>query len=810
MKQTKRLWITLLISMGVLCASAQQADYIVSGRACDRNVRTAIPFVRVSLVDADDSSAAYSCLSDGTGYFVFSHVKPGNYLLKISSLNYKTLLVPLEVMRHRMLDTLWMDTDPYSLKAVTVKEKRPIYTVDGEKNIYNVKEDPSVQAGTMADALQQAPGLEVDVEGNVSLRGMSDVEIRINDEPSHLTAITLKQYLKSMPASMVKRIEVIPNPSARYASSGGGIVNIVTTSPVNSSEFLSFGTGVASLPYVLPWITYVYSKKDLSLNVFGGCNYYFSDATESGYRHILTEEKLPYSEDSYSFTHKERNCNAFVGFTLAKAVDSLSTLMLYATGFPGKSVRDRQTENLRREFVLLPPEYAFSQLESASTIGLRGNGGFMYQRRLSGGRRLTGRGGANASTYSLPSEQQRIFETLPEKDVHLRLDAARRSIGTNLSVDYIHPCHNKAEWDLGASFQYNYQTDLKDYSIKENTETDFHADTVRSFHSEFHTSQSALYTTLQQQVWKLKVKAGLRMECQNLRGLYPSDPSFDFSRDYLSLLPSLHFSYQTPNHHHAFTMSYTRRCTPPGVAQLTSFVIYDLESFSVGNPELSKAFNHQLEAGWTRYFTHASVGLNAYYRATRNEIGNLSDVVYSDFLGRIVSFTQDVNIGDARRTGGELNLTYRPKPFLMFRVYARLFEDDYSYRFRAGETLERRMLSGAVRANVWAKWKIFELFASGNFITATQGLLYERASNKSIDCGMSADLFTHRMSVYVNAKDIFNWNRTVKTGNNPYYAYQSTSDYVSRYLAVGLTFRFGKMELERQARKGGTLDENNM
>ncbi|MBQ2488736.1 MAG: TonB-dependent receptor, partial [Bacteroidales bacterium] len=260
MKQTKRLWITLLISMGVLCASAQQADYIVSGRACDRNVRTAIPFVRVSLVDADDSSAAYSCLSDGTGYFVFSHVKPGNYLLKISSLNYKTLLVPLEVMRHRMLDTLWMDTDPYSLKAVTVKEKRPIYTVDGEKNIYNVKEDPSVQAGTMADALQQAPGLEVDVEGNVSLRGMSDVEIRINDEPSHLTAITLKQYLKSMPASMVKRIEVIPNPSARYASSGGGIVNIVTTSPVNSSEFLSFGTGVASLPYVLPWITYVYSK----------------------------------------------------------------------------------------------------------------------------------------------------------------------------------------------------------------------------------------------------------------------------------------------------------------------------------------------------------------------------------------------------------------------------------------------------------------------------------------------------------------------------------------------------------------------
>lgn len=806
----KKIWFLVMFGASVLCVSAQQTDYIVSGHACDRNVQTGIPFVRASLLDAEDSSAVYSCMSDGEGYFIFSHVKPGNYLLKVSSMSYKTLCLMLEVKNHQMLDTLWMDMASHSLKAVTIKEKRPIYTVDGEKNIYHVKEDPSVQAGTMADALQQAPGLEVDVEGNVSLRGMSNVEIRINDEPSHMTAITLKQYLKSMPASMVRQIEVIPNPSARYAASGGGIVNIVTTSPINSSEFLSFGTGVASLPYVLPWITYVYAKKDLSLNVFGGFNYYFSDASESGYRHIFTEEKLPYSEDSYHFTYGERNCNAFVGFTLAKALDSLSTLMLYATGFPCKNVRDRQTEYLRKEFVLLPPEYAFSENEDASTIGMRGNGGFMYQRRFSGGRRLTGRGGANASTYSLPFERQRFFESLPERDVHLRLDAVRRSIGSNLSVDYIHPRQNKGEWDLGASFQYNYQTDLKDYSIKKNTETDFHADTVRSCHSDFHTTQAALYTTLQQQVWKLKVKAGLRVECQNLKGLYKQDPSFDFSRDYLSLLPSLHLSYQTPKHHHVFTMSYTRRCTPPEVAQLTRFITYDLESFSVGNPELSKTFNHQLEAGWTRYFNKASVGLNAYYRVTREEIGHLSDVVYSDFLGRMVIFTQDVNIGNVRKTGGELNLTYKPKPFLMFRVYARLFDDAYSYRFRAGETLDHRMLSGAIRANVWAKWKIFELFASGNFVTATQGLLYETASNKSIDCGLSADLFKHRMSVYVNAKDIFNWNKMVKTGNNPYYAYQSTSDYVSRYLAVGLTFRFGKMELERQARKGGTLDGNNL
>ena len=807
----KHLLLSTLALLLVFTAGAQQTDCIVSGRACNRNTRTGIPFVRTSLLDAKDSSTAYSNLSDETGYFVFAHVKPGNYLLKISSRNCRTLWQTLEVKQHRLLDSLWMDEDAHALKTVTVKEKRPVYTVDGEKNIYHVKDDSSVQAGTMADALQQAPGLEVDIEGNVTLRGLSNVEIRINDEPSHLTDVTLKQYLKSMPANMVKRIEVISNPSARYASSGSGIVNIVTTSPINSSKFLSFGAGAASLPYVTPWITYVYAKKDLSLNVFGGYNYYVSDVGENGYRNIFADDGKPYSEEAYNYTYKERNHNAFAGFTLYKALDSLSVLSLYATGFPCSNPRNRHTDYLRREFVLTPPEYAFSQDEDASTAGLRGRGGFSYDRRLSpDGRKFTGRGSLDISSYSLPHEVQRIFEDLPERDVRLRCDADRRSLGASLSADYIHPYSHQGEWSLGSAFQYNGQTDVKDWEIRERQETVFHEDTVRSYRSDFRNTQLALYTTVQQQVWKLKVKAGLRMEYRNLRGLYPSDPSFDFSRDYLSLLPSLHLSYQTPDRHHAFVMSYTRRCAVPGTAQLTRFVTYGVEDFSTGNPELEKAGTHQLEAGWTRYFTKASVGLNAYNRFTRNEISSLSDVAYSDFLGRMVCFTQDVNIGNTRKTGGELNLTYRPGNFLMFRVYARVFDDSYSYRFRSGETLDHRMTSCALRVNVWGKWKMFELFASGDFITATQGLLYEAEPNKSISCGLSTDLFKRRMSLYINATDIFDWNRKRMTGNNPYYAYQSITEYTSRYLAVGLTFRFGKMELERMARKGGTPESNNL
>ena len=92
--------------------------------------------------------------------------------------------------------------------------------MDGEKNMYNTKEDASIQTGTASDALQNAPGVEVDAEGNITLRGVSSVEIWVNDRPSHMNEEALKQYIKQLPANAIERIEVIANPSALMADLG--------------------------------------------------------------------------------------------------------------------------------------------------------------------------------------------------------------------------------------------------------------------------------------------------------------------------------------------------------------------------------------------------------------------------------------------------------------------------------------------------------------------------------------------------------------------------------------------------------------
>ena len=182
------------------------------------------------------------------------------------------------------------EPDTLVLESVSIVADRPLFSVEGEKTLYQVSDDPTVQSGMASDALQNAPGVSVDVEGNVTLRGASDVEIWINDQPSNLTEESLKVYLRSLPANAIDRIEVITNPSARYATDADGIINLVMNTKVKKNEFFCFGTNASSQPYVMPWVSYLWKNDKWTVNVYSNMYYYHGTSKESS-------EKTLYSED---------------------------------------------------------------------------------------------------------------------------------------------------------------------------------------------------------------------------------------------------------------------------------------------------------------------------------------------------------------------------------------------------------------------------------------------------------------------------------------------------------------------------------
>ena len=156
--------------------------------------------------------------------------------------------------------------------------------------------------------------------------------------------------------------------------------------------------------------------------------------------------------------------------------------------------------------------------------------------------------------------------------------------------------------------------------------------------------------------------------------------------------------------------------------------------------------------------------------------------------------------------GFSYNMMYRPSGFFNLRFYANLYNSHIETVF-AGQDYTYDIWSYSFNMNLWAKlWNKIEVTASGYYSSPTQSLFSEWHSRYGVNAGLKADFFDRKMSVFVNASDIFNTNRSGSSNSSPYVESTSDSKFNSRAVSVGVTFRFGKMELERAARQGA--DDN--
>ena len=262
----KKTLVAVLMAVVSLQGGVWGQNYQVSGTVSDAETGEAMPFVNVALMRQSDTVFMRGATSDMNGAFVIGSVDSGSYLMQVSFVGYLPILNNVHVSGDVDGLVLKMRRGT-TLEAVEITAEKPLYVMDGEKNMYNTKEDASIQTGTASDALQNAPGVEVDAEGNITLRGVSSVEIWINDQPSHMNEEALKQYIKTLPANAIERIEVITNPSARY-STNGGVINIVTNQAVKRNELLCVGVRANTMPSVSPWLSYVWANEKVDFNVY--------------------------------------------------------------------------------------------------------------------------------------------------------------------------------------------------------------------------------------------------------------------------------------------------------------------------------------------------------------------------------------------------------------------------------------------------------------------------------------------------------------------------------------------------------------
>ena len=690
------------------------------------------------------------------------------------------------------------------LQEVGISATKPVYMTDGEKTLYNVSEDPAVQTGTAADALQNTPGVEVDVEGNVTLRGVPSVEIWLNNRPANMNAEALKNFLQQLPASNIERIEVITNPSARYSAQGtGGIINIITVSNIKKNSFLSFGARGSIAPEVIPFISYVYSDRKFYISTY--LHYWYSTS-----HHEIHSESAMYDNSgtlssnmssNYTRRFREDQIGLFVNATWTP--DTANTFYFSGGLYPQWTNFGRVDSTKWHEYLYHPGDYSYWETNRSKSFVASGYAGLWYEHKFNNRRhKLSVTASYSGSGYWMNGTILRDYawNELSDRDWLQSYDYAYHQ--TYTSLDYTIPYHPNGEIEAGVSGNYTFNKNIVKYDTLVNTEAASYYvnDHLRSMDRYERDGSFDAYVTLQHRFGGFTLKGGLRSEMLSLNLDYSNSSSHNLHKLYWGLFPSIHLSYRTKNMHN-LKLSYTRRVNNPRATDLTTYRTYDEDSFSTGNPDLLQAYTNSVEAGWTKYIKKfGNIGVNAWFKNTKDEFSTLIDVCYDPYFGRVVSYTQPINAGRTLNTGVEVNMNYQLKTFMSIRFYGNLYYMKSSFQFRDEEQAYKvDNLGYSFRLNFWAKlWKVLEVNVSANYQSKSVSLFTTVGSRYSIDLGLRAEFWKHRIAVYVNVDDIFDWNRNSTVNDNPYFNHSDTKrvSWQARTLRFGLIFKLGRMELE--------------
>ena len=779
-----------------------------------------LPYVNVAVLDSIDSSFVKGGISNMDGRFELNEVPQGAFLLRVSAIGYENYVHPFRVSNNTDLGTLRIQPGMISLGEVTVSAERPIYAMDGEKLVYNVSEDPSIQTGTTEDALQNAPGVEVDVEGNITLRGVSSVEIWVNDKPSKLTEENLKTYLQTLPANAIARIETITNPSAKYATDAEAVINIVTSAHIKSNQFVSFGVNGSNQPFLSPWVSYMWKKEKLSFNLFASGRY--SDrqnATEGWEMRRKDDAGGSYDTTWYKTSNQQEDSRRISGnffMDVNYEIDSTSDISVDAGGFYNNNHsysnrRDEQT------FYMNPADSIIAYSIGDTTKGQSGFGhlGADYTKKFDEkGHNL--RIGLNSRLSKNANDQyyDRFYDVYFDRNENRYLLTDQFNLGVNLDARYNRPYSDDGELSYGLRADYEtHNNDYQRYYSTDGGATYDSIDVLRTYH--FNGSETGVNADVN---WTHRwggftLSSGVGVGNDRIFYEYISDMPFaDKNTLYFwNVRPSIHLTYRTEDMHN-FKLNYSMRMMHPDEEEISSFRRYGEQSYSTGNPNgLKNGYTHNMEAGWQKFFDRfGNMGLEAYGGLSTNLIEPLTDSEYDKYLNDIVSYSIPYNLGTSWRYGTSLNMTYRPSGFFNVRLYANLYNYGYKMEYdRDGvhQIDQNDKWSWSVRVNAWAKiFDQLQLTTAAGYTSPTIGLMSERKARYYLNIGARSDFFKRRLSVFINVQDIFNWGAKIGSGSsntNPYYLTDSTRKMLnSRYISAGITLRFGKLELEKTAKEG--------
>ena len=790
----------------------------ITGSVNDASMK-GIHSATVSLLKAKDSSVTKFVATGKDGEYEFLSIADGKYFVSVSSVGYaKVASAPFEISSSNStinVPALVVSEQIKDMGGVTVTAKKPFIEARPDKTIVNVDASPTSAGATVLELLEKSPGITVDNDGNISLRGKAGVIIMIDGKPTYLSSTDLANLLKNMPASQLEQIEIMTNPSAKYDAAGNsGIINIKTkkgrASGFNGSimagittSFFKAGDALYVTPKSQNSINFNYRKN--KFNFFGNYN----PNVYNGRGNLNIERRFfddngniaGYSDIATRFKFGNNNHSLKVGVDFF--ADKKNTFGVVASGFMFNGHPTPVTVNTLSDA---------NHEETSSMVSLTENkidfnnfsGNFNYRHVFdTAGTELTVDldyiGYRNTSDMLLTTEfydnmHQQSSDPLLLKG-HLPSDINIYSIKS----DYTHPFKG-GRVEAGIKSSYVKNNNIVDY---QRLNADKWVPDSRSNQFIYDENINAAYVTVNKQLKKWTLQGGLRVENTIAKGYQVTNDS-TFKRNFTDLFPNAYITY-TINQKNSLTLSYGRRITRPNYQDLNPFTYFlDSLSYRQGNPYLLPQFTNNVE------LTHTFNGKIITTLNYNNTTDVISQIFKQNSQTKIVYFTAD-NVAKFINMGISITAPVTITKWWNTNFFTNIYNNHYKGIYNA-EPLDISYTSFMVNiTNTFTIKQGFSLELSGFYRGKGVDQLTINQPIYQMSIGGQKNILKNKATVRLNIRDPFAWQeyRGVTDYGNIYAKIHNKFD--ARQVTATFTYRFGKniQQPPQRRRNSATQDEQN-
>lgn len=804
MKAITYVYCTLFACASTAVFSQEKNQFVVTGNVVEKSTNVPLEYASITIESTTNTTNITGDITDANGNFNIP-VTPDTYKIRVEYLGYKTFTFePKQITADLNLGTITIEGDNEVLNAVVIETKRAAVELKLDKRIYNVGDNAVVKGGNASDVLDNIPSVEVDSEGNVSLRGNESVRVLIDGKPSGM-ASNIADALKMIPSESLDRVEVITNPSARYEAEGGaGIINIIlkkgSNSGVNGSvtanigDPLSYGTN-ATLNYRKKNYNFYtnlgYSKNKTFGNSLNESQYFDENGNTTSF------------VDEYSKSTRNRESfNGNFGFDW-----NLTDKLTWTQGFTyrkgsGDNPRDLNYSNYDANRNLIYKNIRHTEEEDNNqTVEYTTDFTYKFNDK---GHQLYVSGSINKNN---DNEDANIATTnqanqLLAQDVTFAKEDELRRIAR---VDYVLPFNENSQFEAGYLGNFNeIETKFNINSL--NSSGVLEPNDLFKNNLEYIEKVHALYTQYGNKINKFGYMLGLRWEATeiNVNQLITNDFN---TKKYNNFFPSAFFNYEFSNNEN-LTLSYSRRVRRPRGRMLNPISNYSSSiNFFKGNPDLDPSFTNAIDFGYMKKWGQLTLNTSIYYNHTTDATQFVRRVDGVNEEGIPVTISGPVNLATEYRYGFELNANYNPFRWWRINANANLFQvstrGDYSYVNYEGTTIYQNFdndaftWNGRINSRVTLPTKIdwqTNFMYSGAQKTA-QGKVKGVAS---VNMALSKEVLKDKGTIALNVQDVFNSRKRMYETNIAQVNSYAEMQWRERTINLSFTYRFNQTKADRQ------------